>query len=285
MPKFPGIPPTILVLLQKPPLLKAESVQEYNKLFGALVVELMPVDVIEWLWILNYLDSVWEVFRSRRFISILINLQGKRALEAVIGKTLPIDKEYYRSDQAKAEALWSADPAHFAKHGIDPLSVPAMAAVQLQDNLEALYKRLQQAERRCDTVMQQLEYRREVFAHRARRTAEDLLKAKKEQVAAGTLADQALALALTDQTIPGQIPDDVVAIAPESSTAENGSPSAAETAVETSEPASLSSTDQATADQPADGVSTVPSEAQVIADPSSSEEVCTLLKQRYLMLE
>ena len=68
------------------------------------------------------------------------------------------------------------DPANFAKHGIDPLSVPAMAAVQLQDELEALYKRLQQAERRCDAIMQQLEYRREVFAHRARRAAEELRK-------------------------------------------------------------------------------------------------------------
>lgn len=265
MPKFPGIPPTILALLQKPPLLKGESVQEYNELFGALVVGLMPVDVIEWLWILNYLDSIWEVFRSRRFISVLITLEGKRALEAVIGKTLPIDKEYYRSDQAKAEALWSADPAYFAKHGIDPLSVPAMAAVQLRDNLEAFYKRLQQAERRCDAIMQQLEYRREVFAHRARRVAEELPKDP-------GLAAADPAPALVDQTIPDSIAAGDASVITEPSATDVGSPRLEETSVETSETESLPPTDQAAENQVGDEAATVPTEPAVAADRVSSEE-------------
>ena len=264
MPKFPGIPPTILALLQKPPLLKGESVQEYIELFGALVVELRPVDVIEWLWILNYLDSIWEVFRSRRFISILITLQGKRALEAVIGKTLPVDKEYYRSDQAKAAALWSKDPANFAKHGIDPLSVPAMAAVQLQDELEAFYKRLQQAERRCDAIMQQLEYRREVFAHRARRAAEELRKDP-----GFAAADPAPAL--VDQTTPGSIAGGDAVITEPSAT-DVGSPSLEETSAETSGTGSLPPTDQATENQVGDEAATVPTDPAVAADRVSSEE-------------
>jgi hypothetical protein len=263
--KFPKIPPTILALLQKPPLLKGESVQEYNELFGALVVGLMPVDVIEWLWILNYLDSIWEVFRSRRFISVLITLEGKRALEAVIGKTLPIDKEYYRSDQAKAEALWSADPAYFAKHGIDPLSVLAMAAVQLQDNLEALYKRLQQAERRCDAIMQQLEYRREVFAHRAHRVAEELLHDPGHAA-----ADPAPAL--VDQTTPDSIAAGDASVITEPSATDVGSPSLEETSAETSGTGSSPLTDQATENQVGDDAATVPTDPAVATDRVSSEE-------------
>ena len=78
---------------------------------------------------------------------------------------------------SRQKSRWLADPAVFAKHDIDPLSVPATAAVQIKENLEALDKRLERAERRCDTIIQQLEYRREVFAHRARQAAGNILKA------------------------------------------------------------------------------------------------------------
>ncbi len=267
MPKFPGIPSAILALLQRPPLLKGESVQEYNELFGALVVDLMPVDVIEWLWILSYLDSIWEVFRSRRSISVLINLQGKRALEAVIGKTLPIDKQYYLSDQAKAEALWSADPACFAKHSIDPMSVPAMATVQLQDNLPALYKMLQQAEQRCDSIMQQLEYRREVFAHRARRVAEELLKDP-----GPAAADPVPAMAPVDHAAPDSTTAGDAPVITEPAATDVGSPSLEEASVETSETEPLPPTDQAIENRVGDEVATVPTESAVAADRVNAEE-------------
>jgi DNA-binding FrmR family transcriptional regulator len=121
--------------------------------------------------------------RLRRFKSVLIDLQQKQAFQGVILKMAP-NRTYTPAGLAQAEALWLADPTHFAKHDIDPLSVPATAVVQIRKNLEALNKMLERAERRCDTIMQQLEYRREVFAHRARRAADTFLSAKTEQVQA-----------------------------------------------------------------------------------------------------
>ena len=40
-----AIPPEILALMQKPPLLKGESVQQYNDLLGILVSQVAPADL------------------------------------------------------------------------------------------------------------------------------------------------------------------------------------------------------------------------------------------------
>jgi hypothetical protein len=88
-----AIPPGILTLMQKPPLLKGESVQQYNDLLGILVSQVAPADLVEWLWVLSYLDCTWEVLRLRRFKSVLIDLQQKRALQGVILKMAP-DRTY-----------------------------------------------------------------------------------------------------------------------------------------------------------------------------------------------
>jgi hypothetical protein len=265
-----AIPPQILELLVKPPLLKGESVQQYDELFGGLVTQVVPVDLIEWLWVLNYLDCTWEVLRLRRFKSVLIDLQQRRALEAVILKTVPINGKHTPSSLAQTEALWSADSAHFTKHGVDPLSVPAMAVVQIKNNLEALNKMLERAERRCDTCMQQLEYRREVFAHRARRAADNLLNAKTDQIPSLTSVNTSPALAPPNLTTPNQIPPDEVTIVPESSAAEACAPE--ESPAEASE-ATISSAEQTAPNQiPPDEVTVVPTQSVAEAVAPTSEE-------------
>jgi hypothetical protein len=240
-------------------------------LLGVLVTEVAPVDLIEWLWVLNYLDCAWEVLRLRRFKSVLIDLQQKRALESVILKTVPFDREHSPSSLAQTEALWSADPAHFTKHGIDPVSVPAMAVVQIKENLEALNKMLERAERRCDTIMQQLEYRREVFAHRARHAADSLLNAKTDQATSLTSTDTAPALAPPYQTSPNQIPVDEVTLVPDSSAAEAGEPK--ETSAETSESTPSAPAEQTTPNQlPADEVTVAPASSAAEAVASIPKE-------------
>jgi hypothetical protein len=175
MATLPPIPTVILTLIQKPPLLKGESLQEYNDLLGQLASDVSPVDAIEWLWLIQFTDCTWEIFRDRRFRAILIDLQGNQALGAVILKTVPAGNmsatEYNRQC-----ALWRENPDYFAKRGIDPHSVPATARIQVAAKLELIDKSLERLQRRCDTILQQLEYRREVFAHRARHVVDKVLK-------------------------------------------------------------------------------------------------------------
>jgi hypothetical protein len=239
--------------MQNPPLLKSESAQQYNDLLGALVSQVEPGDIIEWLWILSFIDHAWDVLRIRQFKVVLIDLQHLKALSAVVMKAEPF-YAYNNKELAQDTVNWLADPTHFAKKRIDPLAVPATAAVQIRDSLDALDKRLDRAERRCDTIMQQLEYRREVFAHRARRAADNILNAPTAQIPSLESSDAAPPIAPVDQIAPDQIGADEVATAPTSSAAETGEPSSQDNA-ENSQSTSPESADQMTTDQmPSDQV-------------------------------
>jgi hypothetical protein len=266
-----AIPAPILALMQKPPLLKGESAQQYNDLMGALVSQVEPADIFEWLWVLSFLDHTWDVLRIRRFKVVLIDLQNIKALSAVIMKTEPF-YVYATKDLAQETVNWLADPANFAKKRIDPLSVPATAAIQIRESLDALDKRLERAERRCDTVIQLLEYRREVFAHRARRAADDILNAPTAQIPTLESPDAASPIAPVDQMAPDQTTADEVATAPILSAAEAGEPSTQVNAAENC-PTSSASADQTTLHQiPADQVAIEPISSAAEAGAPSLEE-------------
>lgn len=135
------IPPAILTLIQKPPLLKGESLQEYNDLLAALVCDIAPTDIPEYLWVLEFADCVWEIRRDLSYRAKLID--------------------------------WSIDQM---SSGYSKEAGPAMSLVRAAPKVEVIDKILDRLRRRSDIILQQLEGRREVFAARARRAAEKALK-------------------------------------------------------------------------------------------------------------
>ena len=206
-----------------------------------------------------YITKFWQNKAKFRNDS---NRASRTSRPFVIRKTLPIGQAYTPSGLEQAESRWLADLAVFAKHDIDPLSVPATAAVQIKENLEALDRRLERAERRCDTIIQQLEYRREVFAHRARQAAGNILKAVTVQ-----------APCPTDQTTPDEILAEEVTIVPTTPEGEANVPSSEVTSAETAESTSPESAEQTTLDQiPSDEVTIVPATSAVETSPPDSEE-------------
>jgi len=167
----PVIPSEILALIQNPPLLKGESRQDYYNLLGALVRDIGPIDLPEWLWLISLLNCVWEIFRNARFRVKLIDLNGNRALKAVIQNLVP-EGSMCIPELKKAIADWNANPGRFENYEIDPETVPAMALSQLAPSLENIDKMSDRLQRRWERIQQQLDYRREMFAHRARKAAD-----------------------------------------------------------------------------------------------------------------
>jgi hypothetical protein len=200
--KPPEIPRDILAQLQKPPLLKGESIQEYNDLLAGLIADVRPSDRIEWLWLMQFLDCIWEILRNRRYRAILIDLQRTQALRGVILKTVP--SGYMEPRELRAAFEHWTDPGHFDQHGIPPESVPALALVQAGPSLDIIDKSLERLQRRCDSILQQLESRREVFTHRARRAAGKVLGAESTQMPCIASADATLAIGMADQKTPDQ---------------------------------------------------------------------------------
>jgi hypothetical protein len=135
------IPPAILPLIEKPPLLKGESLLHYNDLLAALVHDVGPTDIPEWLWLIEFLDCAWEIWRNRGYRAKLIDWQFT-----------------------------------ILASGYPPQVGPAVSLVKAVPKIEAIDKILEKLQRRSDTILRQLESRRELFAFRARHAAENVLK-------------------------------------------------------------------------------------------------------------
>jgi hypothetical protein len=239
--KNAAIPPEVLALINNPPLLKGESSQAYYDLLSVLVSDVAPVDIVEWLWLIQFNDCTWEIFRNRRFRAILIDLQRNKALGSVILKTSP-SGTMNAIQYNQALVRWKEDPNQFNKHGIDPQSVSAMAFVQAAALLEHCDKSLERLYRRCDSILQQLEYRREVFAHRARRVADNVLKPENVEAPKIAPAAKPLSLEPSDRARPDQssVAPNEIPIVPTSS--ESDMAPSDESSPEASQPTHLSDT-------------------------------------------
>jgi len=174
-----NIPAQILAQINNPPLLKGESASDYYDMFGGVASDIEPGDMVEWLWTVQFVDCVWEILRFRRYRAMLIDLGRDQGLRGVIQKVSNYRELRHVPDYEVEQ--WKKDPTKFGQHEIDPNCVPAVALLLSTGDLETIDKILGRAERRSDTILQQLEYRREMFAHRARRVAENLLNAEHTQ--------------------------------------------------------------------------------------------------------
>ena len=122
--------------------------QEYNDLLGRLASDTLPVDAVEWLWLIQFNDCTWEIFRIRRFRAIIFDLQRNGALGSIILKTSP-SGTMNANEYNQALVRWRTNPDQFNKHDIDPQSVSAMAFVQASAKLEHYDKCLERLYRRA----------------------------------------------------------------------------------------------------------------------------------------
>src|SRR3954470_1610712 len=68
----PVIPPEIAELFEPPPLLPGEDSGAYKRLLTGLGVSIAPADIVEWLWVKDVVDLIWEVQRLRRLRTALL---------------------------------------------------------------------------------------------------------------------------------------------------------------------------------------------------------------------
>ena len=204
---FAKVPPAILPLIQDPPLLKGESQQAYYDLLDALISETAPVDMVEWLWLIQFTDCSWEIIRNRRLRAFLIDLQRTKDLNAI--------RSVHYDDSEKYLANWKPDPDFVMRYGTDVRSMVATAFVKVADKLELIDKKLERLQRRSDKIIEQLEYRRELFAHRARQAAAKVGNAQHEEQRRIESADTSIVIEPMNEMNEEQIVDgDSVSIIP-----------------------------------------------------------------------
>lgn len=166
----PVIPDDIGVILGKPPVIIGEEIEDYNELLAQISVAGQPKDAIEWLLFEDVASLVWEAQRLRRMKAKLLETVTKSALEQLISPIVGHDRA-----KALFQNLSPSKPSDLAKigsilgeAGLD-LDVVAAKAMEIRiGHVERIDRMLENANKRRDVVLREIERRREIIAERRR---------------------------------------------------------------------------------------------------------------------
>jgi len=61
---YEQLPAAVRDIVMAPALMKHESPEAYFELGKLLVAELAPRNIIEWLWVKDFIDYTWDILRS-----------------------------------------------------------------------------------------------------------------------------------------------------------------------------------------------------------------------------
>ena len=167
-------PPDLTALMGPPPLIDGEDGGAFEALYRRIDEAVAPRDALEEIWVRDIVDNLWETLRLRRIKSNLMRSSAHEGLERVI---TPLTELYVRSDLVKGWARREPQTVKEVEKLIDKagLAPDAIAAETLAANLETFDRidvMITRAEARRNTILREIERRREVLARRLREAAE-----------------------------------------------------------------------------------------------------------------
>jgi hypothetical protein len=173
----PGLPPDILALFGKPPLIGDEDADAYADLLARLAAALRPTDIVEWLSIKDVAGLTWEGQRLRRQRAALQQLDHKGALETLLAQVLQCegaaDSRGRAATMAQGYAAgdWQAIGLVqdvLARNGIDIDAIGARVLRNHLNSIERIDRMMAATDLRRDAILAGLEQKREGRARRLR---------------------------------------------------------------------------------------------------------------------
>lgn len=183
------IPKYIERILGPAPLVHGESVEDYRSLLSQFAAAVDPDSIIDWLQIKDVVDLTWEIIRYRRVKAEIIDLEIPFAAAPLVRRVL-IDKEKHygptidslRLQEAQNAILNAMGEPAFAETevaesvtqlGLPLTSFSSSALVSKLDVIEAIDRLVARAEKRRDSVLQEIERRQAAFGGALRKAAND----------------------------------------------------------------------------------------------------------------
>lgn len=177
-----------LTLLPSPPLLKSESIDEFDAIQQALATEIEPHGIIEDMYLADVGAILWEILRLRRCKSVIINAGFRPALENILVQLLraPSDLNYSVRNQAEDIAVrWFSDPEIkkqvreiLNRFGLDESAIEAEAIRISSADLERLDRMLMSLEKRRDKALRCIGEYRDALARRLKESSDRIIEAK-----------------------------------------------------------------------------------------------------------
>jgi hypothetical protein len=169
-PGTPGALPTELEALAPPPLLlPGESLQRYQLMRRAILIELRPRSVIEWLLAIDVVELCWEIQRYRLVRQKLLESYRQRAIEHALRQVdlaaIPADfKEGACQQITRNAATWRTDPtaaieieARLLTFGFDQNSINAETYHQASEVFLAFEALIASAQNRRTSLLRELD--------------------------------------------------------------------------------------------------------------------------------
>lgn len=203
-----GVPDAVRPMMQRLPLVPGEDVAEYEAILLGVAGDVRPRGFVEWVWVKDYVDNLWEGLRYRRVLKTLFDLsktehrQTNRSLpphvlaERLAALKVPwqlnrpdtvtereAQEAFYnvekslaelRVREARDEQLREAELIHPAN--LDQALTEAY--LKHGDDLERVSRLNQASDRRRDAALRELERRRAGRAEQLRRKSDEILDAE-----------------------------------------------------------------------------------------------------------
>jgi hypothetical protein len=190
-----GIPTDLVEFFDDPPLVGDELLEDYRTFFGAIVVGLKPVDVIDWLYIKDVVDLSWQIRRERRVLADVIKSFQTEVVRQRLKETVDVSdtlqaatyRIFHASDYARE---WANDPAarskidaRLASKGYSPASGLAEAYMRGASQIDAIDKRIASYEARRMGIVREIERRNEKLASNLTAASSEVIDAEFSEAA------------------------------------------------------------------------------------------------------
>lgn len=182
-PQVAPLDPELMQIFGSPPLLPSESLDEYNGLHDRVRRDVMPSGVIEEIWVRDFVDLTWEIFRLRRQKAQRSTSRAHRGLWVLLEKLVPRDElSSLVGDwvQGKEIAIQRVEKL-MTEAGFNHTTLDAETLSANLDEIERFNRMIIQAEGRRNVVLREVDRRRDI-ARRLREVVADIEDAEFEEV-------------------------------------------------------------------------------------------------------
>src|SRR5260370_14541724 len=158
---FPSLVPTeVRALFGDPPLLRGEEASLYNNLMDQFSRLVEPKDMIEWWWVKDITDHVWEIRRLRRFKILCVELERDAMVD---------QRGMFNVLRKEGEEIKPVPVPESEKDSAECFTLRI-------DQYKGIDKLIASAELRRDRTLREVERRHENLARRLRKASDEIVK-------------------------------------------------------------------------------------------------------------
>jgi hypothetical protein len=177
------------------PLLDGEDRGAYNALVTRVSEAVKPADILEEIWVCDYVALAWEINRLRRFKTSLLNASRHQGLKEILEPFLGWEAEGLAKRWAERNpaAIKEVDKV-LASAGVtmDGAVMAQTLSLKISD-IERMDRLIMNAEVRRNVVLLEIDRHRASLGQALRRASEEPAEAQLEVVGTKQIADRSAA--------------------------------------------------------------------------------------------